>query len=139
MTGELGMLLAQGVPLAPPLNVRLIALFVIEVALLALVVLLYVRWVQLKNQPLDEWWAGRKAEGLAPTTLVEIEESERERRARAGGGAARPRAARPPRRGALRLTAPVGGERAARRRPASAFAPQPRCVPRAQRARGAVS
>ena len=79
MTGELGMLLAQGVPLAPPLIVRLIALLVIEMVLLALVVLLYVRWVQLKNQPLDEWWTGRKAEGLAPTTLVEIEESERER------------------------------------------------------------
>jgi len=78
MTGALGMLLAQGVPLAPPLIVRLIALLVIEMVLLALVVLLYVRWVQLKNQPLDEWWAGRKAEGLAPTTLVEIEESERE-------------------------------------------------------------
>jgi hypothetical protein len=95
MTGELGMLLAQGVPLAPPLNVRLIALFVIEVALLALVVLLYVRWVQLKNQPLDEWWAGRKAEGLAPTTLVEIEESERERLAVEGAGAAQPRPAGP--------------------------------------------
>jgi hypothetical protein len=93
MTGVLGMLLAQGVPLAPPLNVRLIALFVIEVALLALVVLLYIRWVQLKNQPLDEWWAGRKAEGLAPTTLVEIEESERERLAVEVAAAAQPRPA----------------------------------------------
>ena len=35
MTGELGMLLAQGVPLAPPLNVRLIALLVIEMVLLS--------------------------------------------------------------------------------------------------------
>ena len=78
MSDALHILIAQGIPLAPPLIVRLIALLVIETVLLALVVLLYVRWVQLKNQPLDEWWAGRKAEGLAPTTLVEIEESERE-------------------------------------------------------------
>jgi len=78
VSDALHILIAQGIPLAPPLIVRLIALLVIETVLLALVVLLYVRWVQLKNQPLDEWWAGRKAEGLAPTTLVEIEESERE-------------------------------------------------------------
>ena len=95
MTGALGMLLAQGVPLAPPLIVRLIALLVIEIVLLTLVVLLYVRWAQLKNQPLDEWWAGRKAEGLAPTTLVEIEESERERLAVEGAAAAQPRSATP--------------------------------------------
>ena len=79
MSDALHILLAQGVPLAPPLTVRLIALLVIELVLLAVVVLLYIRWVQFKNQPLDEWWAGRKAEGHAPTTLVEIEESERER------------------------------------------------------------
>jgi len=95
MTGALGMLLAQGVPLAPPLIVRLIALLVIEMVLLALVVLLYVRWVQLKNQPLDEWWTGRKAEGLAPTTLVEIEESERERLAVERAAAAQPPPAAP--------------------------------------------
>lgn len=95
MTGTLGMLLAQSVPLAPPLIVRLIALLVIEMVLLALVVLLYIRWVQLKNQPLDEWWAGRKAEGLAPTTLVEIEESERERLAVEVAAAAQPRPAAP--------------------------------------------
>lgn len=93
MTGALGMLLAQGVPLAPPLIVRLIALLVIEIVLLTLVVLLYVRWAQLKNQPLDEWWAGRKAEGLAPRTLVEIEESERERLAVEGAAATQPRPA----------------------------------------------
>ena len=79
MSDALHILIAQGIPLAPPLTVRLIALLVIEMVLIALVVLFYNRWVQLKNQPLDEWWAGRKAEGLAPTTLVEIEESERER------------------------------------------------------------
>ena len=79
MSGALYILVAQGIPLAPPLVVRLIALLVIEAVLLTLVVLLYVRWSQLKNQPLDEWWAGRKAEGLTPTTLAEIEESEKER------------------------------------------------------------
>jgi hypothetical protein len=75
----LHIMLAQGIPLAPSLTVRLIALLVIEVVLLTLVVLLYIRWVQFKNQPLDEWWAGRKADGLSPKTLVEIEASERER------------------------------------------------------------
>jgi len=95
VSGALPILVAQGIPLAPSLTVRLIALLVIEVVLLTLVVLLYVRWVQLKNQPLDEWWAGRKAEGLAPTTLVEIEESERERLAAEEAAAAPPRPAAP--------------------------------------------
>ncbi len=95
MSGALHILLAQGIPLAPPLVVRLIALLVVEVVLLALVVLLYIRWVQFKNQPLDEWWAGRKAEGLAPKTLVEIEESERERLAAEEAAAAQPRPAAP--------------------------------------------
>jgi len=95
VSGALHILLAQGIPLAPPLVVRLIALLVVEVVLLALVVLLYIRWVQFKNQPLDEWWAGRKAEGLAPKTLVEIEESERERLAAEEAAAAQPRPAAP--------------------------------------------
>ena len=95
MSGALNLLLAQGIPLAPSLTVRLIALLVIEIVLLTLVVLLYIRWVQLKNQPLDEWWAGRKAEGLAPTTLVEIEESERERLAAEEAAAALARPAAP--------------------------------------------
>ena len=95
MSDALHILLAQGVPLAPPLTVRLIALLVIELVLLAVVVLLYIRWVQFKNQPLDEWWAGRKAEGLAPTTLVEIEESERERLAAEKAGAAQAPSAAP--------------------------------------------
>jgi hypothetical protein len=93
VSGALHTLAAQGIPLAPPLSVRLIALLVVEVALLALVVLLYIRWVQFKNQPLDEWWAGRKAEGLTPTTLVQIEESERERLAAEAGVAEAPPAA----------------------------------------------
>ena len=95
MSDALHILVAQGIPLAPSLNVRLIALFVIEVVLLALVVLLYIRWVQLKNQPLDEWWAGRKTDGLAPTTLVEIEASERERLAADEATAAQARPAAP--------------------------------------------
>jgi hypothetical protein len=70
---------AQGIPLAPSLSTRLIALAVVEVVLLTLVVLLYVLWVQFKREPLGEWWARRKAEGLSPKTLVEIEDSERER------------------------------------------------------------
>jgi hypothetical protein len=95
VSGALHIVAAQGIPLAPPLNVRLIALLVIEAVLLTLVVLLYVRWVQFKNQPLDEWWAGRQAEGLAPTTLVDIEASERERLAAEGAAAARPQPADP--------------------------------------------
>ena len=47
--------------------------------LLTLVVLLYIRWIQFKREPLDEWWARRQKEGLSPKTLVEIEDSERER------------------------------------------------------------
>ena len=89
---------AQGIPLAPSLSTRLIALAVVEVVLLTLVVLLYILWVQFKREPLGEWWARRKAEGLSPKTLVEIEDSGRERIAAgvpaadaggpAGGGAA---------------------------------------------------
>jgi hypothetical protein len=80
-----GFLAANGIPLAPPLHTRLIALLVIEAALLLLVVLLYLRWVQLKDQPLDKWWERRKKYGLSRQTLFEIEESERQRRAVQGG------------------------------------------------------
>jgi len=95
MNDALHALVAQGIPLAPSLTVRLIALLVIEVVLLTLVVLLYTRWVQFKNQPLDEWWAGRQADGLAPTTLAEIEASERERLAAEEAVAAEQRPAAP--------------------------------------------
>jgi len=80
VSGVLHILVAQGVPLSPPLNVRLITLLVVEAVLLILVVLLYIRWVQFKREPLDKWWAKRKAEGLSAKTLVEIEASENERR-----------------------------------------------------------
>jgi hypothetical protein len=72
-------ILAQGIPLAPPLNVRLIALAVVEVVLIATVVLLYIRWAQFTHEPLDEWWARRKAAGFSPRTRALMEEEERER------------------------------------------------------------
>ena len=70
---------AQGIPLAPSLSTRLIALAVVEVVLLTLVVLLYILWMRYKREPLGEWWARRQKEGLSAKTLVEIEDSERER------------------------------------------------------------
>ena len=74
-------ILAQGIPLAPPLQVRLIALAVVEVVLITTAVLLYFRWVQLKGEPLDEWWAKRKTFGFSPRTRALMEEEERERKA----------------------------------------------------------
>jgi hypothetical protein len=79
-----GYLVAQGIPLAPALSVRVIALLVVEAVLLTLVVLLYVQWARLKNEPLDEWWARRKQRGLSRESTFEIHESERERRAAEG-------------------------------------------------------
>ena len=81
MTAMSGFFAANGIPLSPPLHTRLLALLVIEVALLVLVALLYVKWAQLKNQSLDAWWERRKKYGLSRQTLFEIEESERKRRA----------------------------------------------------------
>jgi hypothetical protein len=49
-------------PLSPPLGTRLIALVVVEIVLAVIVVLLYVKYVQLKSVPLDEWWARRLEE-----------------------------------------------------------------------------
>ncbi len=91
----LAAIVAQGIPLAPSLEVRLIALAVIEVVLLTTAVLLYVRWAQLKKEPLDEWWEGRKKAGFSPRTRALMQEEERERLAaqRAAGG---PREEDPP-------------------------------------------
>ena len=86
-------LIGSGIPMAPALGVRLLALLVIEAALLLLVVLLYVKWVQFKNQPLDEWWEKRKAQGLSRQTLYEIQESERERLTAQGGAPPEPKEA----------------------------------------------
>lgn len=83
--GVANTLIAQGIPLAPPLEVRLIALLVVEAVMLTLVVLLYIRWDQLKKQPLDEWWAQRQAQGLSPRSRFLMEESERERQAAEAG------------------------------------------------------
>ena len=54
------------IPLSPPLSVRLIALVVIEVVLLALVVVLWVKYEQFKKIPVDEWWQRRRRAGVSP-------------------------------------------------------------------------
>jgi hypothetical protein len=85
-------LVAQGVPLAPSLSVRLLALLVVEVFLLTLVVLLYVLWVRFKNEPLDEWWARRQEQGLSPKSLAEMEVANEERAAAEAAATPRPAA-----------------------------------------------
>jgi hypothetical protein len=75
----LAVILAQGIPLAPPLQVRLITLVVVELVLLATAVLLYVLWVRLTREPLDQWWERRKHAGFSPRTRALMEEEERER------------------------------------------------------------
>lgn len=84
----LAVILAQGIPLAPPLQVRLIALVVVEIVLLTTAVLLYVLWARLKREPLDEWWERRMRVGFSPRTRAVMEEEERERLAadETGGG-----------------------------------------------------
>jgi hypothetical protein len=77
-------IVAQGIPLAPSLGVRLIALAVVEVILLTTAVLLYVRWAQFKREPLDEWWERRKRSGFSPRTRALMEEEERQRLAAEG-------------------------------------------------------
>ena len=72
-------IVAQGIPLAPSLEVRLIALVVVEVVLLTTAVLLYVLWARMKREPLDEWWDERKQAGFSPRTRALMEEEERER------------------------------------------------------------
>ena len=80
----IAVVVAQGIPLAPSLEVRLIALAVVEAVLLTTAVLLYVKWAQFKKEPLDEWWEGRKKAGFSPRTRALMEEEERERRAAQG-------------------------------------------------------
>ena len=84
MTTFAGMIVAQGIPLAPALSVRLVALAVVEAVLLTAAVLLYVRWVQVKARPLEGWWAERQAQGLQARTRYLMEQSELERRAAEG-------------------------------------------------------
>jgi hypothetical protein len=42
--------------------------------------------VELKGEPLDEWWAKRKASGFSARTRALMEEEERERRAAEAAG-----------------------------------------------------
>ena len=63
------------IPLSPPLSVRLIAFVVIEVVLLVLVVLLWVRYDQLKKIPVDEWWERRRRAGVSPRVQRMMRES----------------------------------------------------------------
>ena len=84
----LAVILAQGIPLAPSLQVRLIALVVVELILLTTAVLLYVLWVRLKREPLDDWWERRKKAGFSPRTRALMEEEQREQRASEGDGTA---------------------------------------------------
>ena len=93
MMDALALVLAQGIPLAPSLEMRLIALVVVGVVLLTTAVLLYIRWAQLKREPLDAWWERRKQAGFSSRTRALMEEEERERlaaeaAARAEDGAA---------------------------------------------------
>jgi len=63
------------IPLSPPLSVRLIALVVIEIVLLALVIALYVRYDQFKQIPVDEWWERRRRAGVSPRVERMMRES----------------------------------------------------------------
>ena len=92
----LAVILAQGIPLAPPLQVRLIALVVVELILLTTAVLLYVLWVRLKREPLDEWWKRRMRARFSPRTRALMEEEERERLAADYTGGASPTTKGPP-------------------------------------------
>lgn len=62
-------------PLAPPVGTRLIALVVVEIVLAVIVVLLYLKYKQLKSVPLDEWWA-RRLERATPRMRRMIRESQ---------------------------------------------------------------
>jgi hypothetical protein len=67
-------LVAQ-IPLAPPLNTRLIALVVTEIVLAVIVVLLYFKYAELKAVPIEEWWA-RRLEKATPRMRRMIRESQ---------------------------------------------------------------
>ncbi len=71
---SLSVLLGQ-IPLSPPLNVRLITLVVVEAVLLVLVVVLWLRYEQLKKVSVDEWWQRRKRAGVSPRVERMMRES----------------------------------------------------------------
>jgi hypothetical protein len=87
------------IPLSPPLNVRLIAFVVIEVVLLTLVVVLWIKYEQFKRISVDEWWDRRRRAGVSPRVERMMRESHdqylAERREAAGNGL--PDAGEPPR------------------------------------------
>ena len=93
------------IPLSPPLNVRLIALVVIEVVLLALVVALWIKYEQFKKISVDEWWERRRRAGVSPRVERMMREShdqylaERAEAAESGqlDGESRPAPGEPPR------------------------------------------
>jgi hypothetical protein len=93
------------IPLSPPLSVRLIALVVVEVVLLALAAVLWVKYEQFKKVPVDEWWERRKRAGVSPRVERMMRESHEqylaERREAAedgvlGAGESRPASDEPP-------------------------------------------
>lgn len=63
------------IPLSPPLSVRLIALAVVEVVLLALAVAIWLKYEQLKRVSVDEWWERRRRAGISPRVRRMIQES----------------------------------------------------------------
>ena len=67
-------LLAQ-IPLSPPLGTRLLALLVVEIVLAILVVLLWIKYDQLKKVPVDEWWERRQRAGVSPRVRRMMDES----------------------------------------------------------------
>ena len=79
----LAALLGQ-IPLSPPLNVRLIALVVVEVVLSALVVVLWLKYEQLKTVSVDEWWERRKQAGVSRRVERMMRESHEALAGRAG-------------------------------------------------------
>ncbi len=85
-----GALVGQ-LPLSPPLGTRLLALVVVEIVLAVIVVLLFLKYRQLKAVPLDEWWA-RRLDKATPRMRRMIRESqeiyEEEQAAMRGGQAA---------------------------------------------------
>jgi len=71
---SLSALLAQ-IPLSPPLGTRLLALLVVEIVLAILVVLLWIKYDQLKKVPVDEWWERRQRAGVSRRVRRMMEES----------------------------------------------------------------
>lgn len=63
------------IPLSPALGVRLIALLVVEVVLLILVAVLWIKYEELKRVSVDEWWERRRKGGVSPRVQRMMRES----------------------------------------------------------------